>query len=443
MPASREDWKKRLNSNREERREFLDAAGPEDVPVLVGLAPQLDLEIRRHILYALGRIATPEAVAYITAALHRSAEPKAQRTAARALARAKEREAIPELGELLRSVEDVMVRRAIVDALGKIHDESALPYLSRTLVKDASREVRAVTAAALCGLPVDWKVKANAVLCFLEESGVPRSRVDAENILKAISPGTGTVAEGPFALTDYLFTRVLQGTEPKDRRTQAIVAELITGSVDRDMDLAGERLNVFQHAKKIPEEKLQMLRIQIGGETALDPILRTLKENLKQNFTDPINKLNLETQEQWRRTVLYSQIGFVVRMAMSLSIFVAGLVLLVYSGRELLFGNLQPERLWGPGVSFVSALGTMLLLIYTGPLKDIRRSMIDLGAASAAFIAYVHRVLQVSHTFSAYYLQQQMTFAENKRSCDLIDDAMRDTISMLEAQAEEQLRPAA
>jgi hypothetical protein len=118
-------------------------------------------------------------------------------------------------------------------------------------------------------------------------------------------------------------------------------------------------------------------------------------------------------------------------MIMSVVVFVAGMTLLYYASRELLFGNLSPERLLGPGISFASGLGTMLLVVYTGPLKEIRRSMIDLGAASAAFIAYVHRVLQVSHTFSAYYLDGKMTFTENAASCALIEKAMRDTVAML------------
>jgi hypothetical protein len=391
------------------------------------------MDVRRHILYILGRIKSPEATAYLITALHRSNEPKAQRTAARALATAGGREAVPELGRFLRQTDDPRLRRAVVEALGRIQAENALPYLCQAIVKDPSKEVRAAAATAIQDLPLAWKDKTRRILGVVEASGISRSRLDTEQLLKAVTP-SAEANDGPFAITDYIISKAVEGTKEKDSRTLAILAELIVGSVERDMELAGERLNVFQRAHDLTDETLQSLRIQIGGETALNPILQALERNLRINFQEPINKLNRATQEQWRRTVWYSQIGFVVRMAMSVCVFAAGLALLWFSGKNLLYGDLRPERLWGTGVSFVSALGTILLLIYTGPLKDIRRSMIDLGAASAAFIAYVHRVLQVSHTFSAYYLQRKMTFAESEKSSDLIAHAMRDTIEMLESQ---------
>jgi len=73
----------------------------------------------------------------------------------------------------------------------------------------------------------------------------------------------------------------------------------------------------------------------------------------------------------------------------------------------------------------------MLLIVYTGPLREIRRSVNDLAIGSAAFIAYVHRVLEISHTFSFYYLRQEISFEEMKKSSDMIEDAMNDTVSML------------
>jgi hypothetical protein len=315
--------------------------------------------------------------------------------------------------------------------LGKLKEPSALSPLCRAVVKDGNRVVRSAAAGAIHGLPIDWKDRANFLLHFLEESGMSRARVDSENILLAIEPDTGKTLDGPFAVADHLIAKTLEKADTPSR-AQAVFAELIIGSLGRDMELAGERVNAYQHSNQLPDERLQALRIQIGGETALDPILRVLRENLEVNFQRPLRALNQSTQAHWEKTIGFSQIGFMVRMAMSIIVFVAGILLLGFSGKEIVFGNLQPERLLGPGVSFLTALGTVLLLIYTGPLKEIRRSMIDLAATSAAFIAYIHRVLQVSHTFSAYYLKQQMTFAENEHSCKLIEDAMRDTVEMLQ-----------
>ena len=124
-----------------------------------------------------------------------------------------------------------------------------------------------------------------------------------------------------------------------------------------------------------------------------------------------------------RAVILWEVATFVV--------FLVGMGLLIASGVLVMSGQRSPEQLYGSGIAFVSGLGTMLLIVYTGPLKEIRRSVSDLGIASAAFIAYVHRVLETSHTFTFYYLRQQITFDEMKKSGDLIASAMMDTIQKL------------
>jgi hypothetical protein len=85
----------------------------------------------------------------------------------------------------------------------------------------------------------------------------------------------------------------------------------------------------------------------------------------------------------------------------------------------------------------------MLLVIYRGPLREIRNSVNDLGIASAAFIAYIHRVLQISHTFSFHYLKQQITFDAVEKSSKLIKEAMSDTTGRLQADKTDDQSPAA
>jgi len=211
----------------------------------------------------------------------------------------------------------------------------------------------------------------------------------------------------------------------------AIMAALIIESADGSIRQAGELINEYEEAHKIPQEKLRNLRIQIGGERALDPILGRLEDDLKQYFQKPIESINTQTETNWQKTIRYAQYGFLVRMIMSVVVFLVGIVLLSVSSMQILFGRMQPEQLLGPGVSLASGLGTILLIIYTGPLKEIRKSVNDLGTASAAFIAYVHRVLEISHTFSYYYLRQKITFAEMQKSSQLIQNAMTDTVNIL------------
>jgi predicted RNA-binding Zn-ribbon protein involved in translation (DUF1610 family) len=194
-------------------------------------------------------------------------------------------------------------------------------------------------------------------------------------------------------------------------------------------------------------------RIKIDGENisfvcpdcgkALD-ILRTakikkLEKDLDKNFQPPITKLNKETQEMWQATVKFAQYGFVVRMGLSVIAFIVGMILLILSSWQIIFGKLTLEQMLGPGISFASGLGTMFYVVYRGPLKEIRQSVGDLGIASAAFIAYIHQVLQISHTFSYYYINQQITFEEMNRSSELIKKAMIATVSVLYPQQAEML----
>jgi hypothetical protein len=173
------------------------------------------------------------------------------------------------------------------------------------------------------------------------------------------------------------------------------------------------------------------LRIAIGGDTAIDSVMGILKTNLEKYFQKPIHTLNSDTHHNWKKTIQYAQYGFMIRMIMSTVVFIVGILLLGLSSYEFFLGDKTGDELFGVGISFVAGLGTMLTVVYTGPLKQIRESVNDLGIASAAFIAYVHRVLEISHTFSYYYLNQKITFEEMEKSSELIDKAMKNTIKEL------------
>ncbi len=113
-----------------------------------------------------------------------------------------------------------------------------------------------------------------------------------------------------------------------------------------------------------------------------------------------------------------------------------GITLILVSSYRIVFAGLAKDQLLGPGISLASGLTTMLLVIYTGPLRQIRQSVNDLGIASASFIAYIHRILEISHTFSFFYLKQQITVDNVAGLNKLIDEAMSSTIGRLSQQKE-------
>jgi hypothetical protein len=161
----------------------------------------------------------------------------------------------------------------------------------------------------------------------------------------------------------------------------------------------------------------------------IDPVKEVLQASLEEYFQEPITRLNDDTRQMWQKTIRYAQYGFLARIWMSVIIFLVGLVILAISSWRIIFGDLSSEQLFGTSLTFVGGLGAMFAVIYSGPLKEIRKSVNDLGIASAAFIAYVHRILEISHTFTFYYLKEKMSFEEMVKSNKLIDEAMSSTIN--------------
>jgi hypothetical protein len=210
-----------------------------------------------------------------------------------------------------------------------------------------------------------------------------------------------------------------------------LLASVIICASKNSVTEAGRRLNELQAARGWSAADLESLRIEIGGETALDPVLSALRADLHTYFQIPIHELNEATRRGWERTIESAQQGFRARVYMSIAVFCVGIALLVASSIRFLAGDLSGNALYGTGVSFSTGLGTMLLVVYTGPLKQIRQSVSDLGSASAAFIAYVHQVLEISHTFTSLYMRERMTFEEMEKSSRLIGEAMQATVACL------------
>jgi hypothetical protein len=254
-------------------------------------------------------------------------------------------------------------------------------------------------------------------------------RSDArDRLVRALRPLPEEGATDPEALPRRLIAAAL--TARQDERLGKLLADLLDVIVG-DKDRAGELINRYQQQNHISDDDLLVLRSQIGGRTTLAPIMRTLEARQIEYFQNPIKYLNDTTQANWLKTIGYAQKGFVVRMIMSVVVFVVGMTLVIASVVEILFGSRSLADLVGPGITLVGGLASMLAVVYSGPLKDIRQSVNDLGVASAIFIGYVHRILEISHTFSYYYLNKEITYEEMTKSSALIAAAMQDIYRML------------
>jgi HEAT repeat protein len=400
------------------------------LPILQQLLLQDDRdETRLAAAHALGLWVTPEAVVILQQALTQIQAPNILWSLISALRQINSPEAAKSIGQRLVADENALVRQRAAGALAQMGQVAAVPYLCHALIHEQNEDVRQSVVSALTSFP-DWRQKTAAALHALQQSRQERATIDANRMIQAIGPDRDHLADNRFLLADYLIEQALAYAQ--EPRLTAILAALIIASAGGSMSQAGERLNQYQRSHNIPEEQLQPLRVEIGGATALSPILAVLQQNLEENFQKPIAQLNEDTQRMWAKTIWFAQLGFLARTIMSIVLFIVGVYLVLDSYSQVMAGNLTAEQLVGSSVSFASGIVTMLLMVYRGPLRQIRQSVSDLGIASAAFIAYIHRVLEISHTFSFYYLRQKIDFDEMAKSSQLIDDAMRATIGMLE-----------
>jgi HEAT repeat protein len=253
--------------------------GTQAVSHLIDLASRVDAKLHCYILATLGAPHLPDSTEYLCRALKQSSEERIQRAAARALGKTQKNEVVPLLLGALGEVNKPSVRSVIFEVAGEFKDKRAFPYLCKALVQDKEAEVRRAAAKALQALPTDWKIKAQQILRLLEEGNVQRSETDAASILQAIAP-SGEAEGSAFSVTDFLIEQAVDGSEPM----QPVFAELIIASTSRNTEIAGDRVSAFQATHGLPDEKLERLRIEIGGGRRSLPFLGSCMRTYKTTF---------------------------------------------------------------------------------------------------------------------------------------------------------------
>jgi hypothetical protein len=121
-------------------------------------------------------------------------------------------------------------------------------------------------------------------------------------------------------------------------------------------------------------------------------IVKVLKEDLDKYFQKPIDELNKSTMGMWQDTLKDARRGFQARTLMSVAVFCLGVLLVLFASYTIIFPKVGAAAVTGGYMMVASGLAVMLLVIYTGPLKEIRQSVTDLATASAARTESLKRV---------------------------------------------------
>jgi hypothetical protein len=312
-------------------------------------------------------------------------------------------------------------RRDALKALAMTSDPSALDLLTAGVVEFGGMGL----ADGVSRIDLSWQDKASRLIHALQSSVRSRGQLDFSVLLHALST-QDQPATRRLEMEDVLI-QAARDPKNQDIRMSGILAGLLIACEAGDAEQAGNRINAYERDHNVPSSELRNIRLQVGGP-ALSGILQT---NLETYFQRPIYELNTSTLNGWQMALNKARTGFTVRLWMSGLVFGAGFVLLLVSSWRLLYPDASNTHIIESFAPFAAGLGTMLLIVYAGPLKDIRQSVSDLATANAVFIAYVHRILETSHTFSYYYLHEEITFEDMAKSSALIKEAMENAVRSL------------
>ena len=333
----------------------------------------------------------------------------------------------------LTNREDLSKRQLqeVLLALAKTRLPQAVEPLARGVIESGEPAL----VQAMREFPkLSWTEKSKAFIELVEKSSLNSSEVKADAVVKALMPSGGE-EDNPSRRLANIGGVFIEASRHQDERVASVFAMLLKESVGGDQILAGHRIKVYQKDHQVPQDELKMLCETLGGSSALSGLIGVLQKDLENHFQIPIDRLNEDTRRSWGNAIKSAHIGLRMRLWMSGAVFVIGIILLLFSSGQMVFGDGNNSVNLNTLIPFCSGLGTMLLIIYSGPLKEIRQAVTDLATANAAFIAYVHQVLETSHTFSFYYLKQQITFEELAKSSQIIDQAMTNTITALNRNA--------
>lgn len=311
-----------------------------------------------------------------------------------------------------------------VALLGEIGDDYALEALSDLVFSELKEIIRDEVVKAMSKIK-QWRKKAYAILAFIDKNNeLHRPGINAPEIILAIEGEEGSVRK---ELGGIWVNHAVGATA----RVKAVIASLLIATVGGNVNEAGNFINQYVKSNPDTEEQLHQLRIEVGGTSSLEPILQKLQDNLEHHFQKPVTELNKLTTNNWIMTVKCVYWGFVARLAMSVCTFLAGLCLTIWSVYQFSLDKESASAIWGAGVSMFAGIGSMLVIIYTGPLKDIGKSVEELAKANAIFIGFIHAVLQISHTFSAKYIRGDFSFEETAQSNQLVQNTVRSAVENL------------
>jgi hypothetical protein len=172
---------------------------------------------------------------------------------------------------------------------------------------------------------------------------------------------------------------------------------------------------------------------RLGGEEAVRT-LQAQRTKALETYTKLLSDADKQIMGQFNRLMGRAQQGFLMSMWMHGIIFGIGVVVLVVSLYVALSQGFETfERYVGVGAA-VGSLGTLLLMFYTGPLRNIRQSVTDLVEVNVVFLGYVRQINQIDATFKQLFLASSgFGVKQMKQTVEQIQDSVKNTMQEVKA----------
>ena len=168
------------------------------------------------------------------------------------------------------------------------------------------------------------------------------------------------------------------------------------------------------------------MRIELGRARALAEARRELSSD----FAGPLQILFDKTKADWDAATKAALWAFRLRAAMSVVVFVLGMGLTGVSVWQAIHANGAAE-VFGSGVSLAAGVGSMLAVVFKGPLDEIRRAVIDLSDIDIGFMAFMHQLSFTSRLVRSDFDKGQFTRLSVKAAGELLDGAVEDWNSVV------------
>ncbi len=335
-------------------------------------------------------------------------------------------EQLARLKDRLLRDESPSVQIAIVKKLQQVPRGEVAPILMEALVQSHDPQVQAALAYAIreAKAPLDWRAKVAHLLDALAETGLYRENLDMAVLITAVQPTLAEIRVNRFVLTHELIGKAI--TYTAQRPMLGILAGLIIESAGRNLNRANQVVRAYQDEHHLPAIRFKHLLAEMNNILTSDE----WATRLETTFQTPLKETEKQIHAMWQASIRSVLDGMILRRRLSAALFIVSFVTIVVALGLFISADTGLAAL-------LTLLGLVLLItavFYSGPVRDTKKTLMDIGVANAVYAAYVQRTLEISNGFTRLYLQGELNSKEIEKSNRLIGEAMKEAVNALRSE---------